>query len=194
MRSVVQPWVSNLTLMQQSVLFAAIRGPDGIHKEHVSKRLARWLRRCVLIAAFDGIIYEVPYDPINSGWHPGSFTGPSCYCHATGASATKTLVFTISEVPEHVYNSWQAAMTGVLAQYMKSLDELPHHYQLHFMHAAEIIGYKHPSMEIRHWWGRAYDSLANDMHLTPETEAQLDFRLADNEENWRAMEEVTAAR
>ena len=45
-KCVLQPWVLNLTYMQQSVLITSVRGPDGIRKDHVAKLLLRWLRRC----------------------------------------------------------------------------------------------------------------------------------------------------
>mgnify|MGYP004211630203 FL=1 len=54
------------------------------------------------------------------------------------------------------------------------------------MHAAEIIGYKHPDPLIRDWWNYVYRELANDMHLNVETEEELDFRLGDSEAQWRA--------
>lgn len=41
---VQQAWVLGIPLMQQSVLFAAIRAPDGLRKDHPVK---------VLMAAFD---------------------------------------------------------------------------------------------------------------------------------------------
>lgn len=205
-KSVIQPWVTDLTLMQQSVLLSAIRGPDGMRKDHVAKKLSRWLRRCILVTAFDGIVYEVPYDPYDATppWRSGSFTGPSCYqckvwdgdnpdmpyvaapkhfSHLPNASFQMQ-----SQPPSHVFDSWQGAMTEVLRQYMKSLDETPHHYQLHFMHAAEIIGYKHHDPVIALWWHEAYAALANDMHLNIETATQMDFRLGDREEQWRKME------
>jgi len=31
-----------------------------------------------------------------------------------------------------------------LKEYLYSVDEVPHHFHLHLMHAAEILGYKHP--------------------------------------------------
>jgi hypothetical protein len=34
--------------------------------------------------------------------------------------------------------------------------------------------------------------LVNDMHLMPETSADMDTRLGDYEADWRAREEVTA--
>ena len=169
-RPVLQDWVMRLSFMQQSVLIAAVRGPDGIHKEHISKLLCRWLRRCVLISAFDATVLTRPYDVGKP--QGGSFTGPSC-------SATEA--------------TWQLAMTTVVAKYLRSVDELPHHFQLHFMHASEIIGYKHPDDIIASWWLSTYIALANDMHLNIETEAEMSRRLGDNEADWRAAEHTPAA-
>ena len=71
MKPVLQPWVCALPFMQQSVLLAAIRGADGLHKEHPSKEIIKWYRRCVLYRAFEGDISTDPYQPGG-----GSFTGP----------------------------------------------------------------------------------------------------------------------
>lgn len=57
---------------------------------------------------------------------------------------------------------------------------------LHLMHAAEIVGYKHPDPKIRAWWDSLYLKLVRDMHLAPETEQELDYRLGDSEAQWRA--------
>ena len=59
-QSVTQPWVWSLTFMQQSVLLTAIRGPDGLPKDHITKVLLRWYRRCVLRFAFQGTIFTDP--------------------------------------------------------------------------------------------------------------------------------------
>lgn len=77
-------------------------------------------------------------------------------------------------------------MDLLFAQYLQSLDELPHHFQLHFMHAAEIVGYKHPDPTIRLWWNHVYNELARDMHLNPESVEHMDARLGDDEAKWRA--------
>lgn len=159
---VTQKWTHALTCMQQTVLLTAIRGPDGVAKYHPSKFMLRWYRRCVLLGALDHNVFENPYDP-----RGGSFTGPSY-------TATDDV------------HDWTAPMQRVFDEYLKSLDELPHHFQLHFMHAAEIIGYKHPDAKIRDWWHYVYFELANDMHLNTESEQQLDYRLADSEDQWRA--------
>ena len=210
---VLQPWVCYLTFMQQSVLITAIRGADTMHKNHVSKKLQRWLRRCVLYSAFDRRILETPYE--KGG---GSFTGPS-YDAATGGGIPIRSVERSKAVPADIYDDrfpdspyvtiidhenyrlingvwyrsdWQRSMNEILADYMRTLDEVPHHFQLHFIHAAEILGYKHPVLGTRAWWYHAYVDLVNDMHLNPETEEQMDSRLGDNEEAWRDAEVVTA--
>jgi hypothetical protein len=172
MNSVLRNWVCELTMMQQSVLIAAVRGPDGLPKDHVAKLMLRWLRRCVLYSAMDKRELLTPYE--DGG---GSFTGPSiaygCFDLDGGY--------------------WQTAMDAVVKQYLRCVDEIPHHFQLHFMHAAEILGYKYPEQETRTWWLQAYLRIVNDAHLAPETEERMDYRLGDNREQWLAAEEVTAA-
>jgi hypothetical protein len=172
MPCVLQEWVCDLTMMQQSVLIAAVRGPDGIRKDHVAKLLLRWMRRCVLYSAMDRRVLMNPYD-----LGGGSFTGPSIDYRS----------------PDLDRGYWQEAMQNLVNDYLRAVDELPHHFQLHFMHAAEILGYKHPNGEIGEWWDRTYRRIANDAHLEPESEKRMDWRLGDNREQWLAAEEVTAA-
>lgn len=174
-----QEWVTKLTLMQQSVLFAAVRAPDGIRKDHPVKVLMRWYRRCVLLSAFDGRPLLDPFEPGG-----GSFTGPFTYAHALA----------IGVLDEN--DPWPSVKRGALGEmrqvYLRHVDELPHHFQLHFMHAAEIVGYKHDVDHVRDWWRHFYHMIVNDAHLFPESEEQMDERLSDGEEAWRAREEVTA--
>lgn len=72
MGSVVQPWVGDLTMMQQSVLLTAVRGPDGLAKYHPVKYVLRWYRRCILLSSFLGQVVDNPI--VLDG---GSFLGPS---------------------------------------------------------------------------------------------------------------------
>jgi hypothetical protein len=168
MPSVLQNWVQeNLTFMQQSVLLAAIRGPDTLKKDHVSKKLCRWLRRCVLVAAFEKKAFTNPYE-----LGGGSFTGPSC------------------KIAQSL--DWPEQMHNILNEYIRTLDEVPHHFQLHFLHAAEILGYCYPEPTTRKWWEEAYQKLCFDMHLMPEDYDQMYYRLGDNEEKWRNSEVVTS--
>jgi hypothetical protein len=157
-RPVTQDWVHALPLMQQTVLLTAVRGPDGLPKYHPTKWLLRWYRRCILLSAMD---QRVLTDPVQQCG--GSFTGPSVDA---------------SDGP------WQRAMTARVDGYLQALDEVPHHFQLHLLHAIEIVGYKHPDPQIRHWWFGVYIRLVHDMHLFPEAEDQLDARLGDSRDGW----------
>lgn len=76
-------------------------------------------------------------------------------------------------------------MEEVIKGYLDNQDSLPLHFHLHFVHAAEILGYKHENERIRRWWNETYYRFCHDMHMAPETEAQLDYRLDDDCEKWR---------
>lgn len=165
MTCVLQPWVLEIPMMQQTVLLTAIRGPDGLPKYGNIKMLLRWYRRCILYTAMDHVILETPHDT-----RGGSFTGPSF--RYTGRR------------PDLL--DWTTEMNQFVSGYLQDLDAIPHHFQLHFLHGAEILGYKHPTKKTRDWWLWLYHTLVNDMHLAPETEKQLDYRLGDNESQWRS--------
>jgi hypothetical protein len=163
---VTQEWVHRLPFMQQTVLLTAVRGPDGIAKYHDTKFLLRWLRRCLLVSALDGKVLSTPY-----AFGGGSFTGPSY--EATTLD-----------------HDWRPMMDAVVDRYLQSLDQLPHHFQMHLMHAAEILGYKHPDIPTRVWWQKTYVRLVHDMHLWPETEHEMDRRLGDDRDGWLARNDA----
>ncbi|WP_230781543.1 hypothetical protein [Sphingomonas sp. Leaf37] len=163
--TVLQPWVSSLTMMQQTVLLTAIRGPDGVPKYGPTKMLLRWYRRCVLLSAMDRAVLSTPYDAGG-----GSFTGPSFFA-----------LFS---------SDWRLSMDEIVAAYLRELDAIPHHFQLHLLHAVEIVGYKHPDRAISSWWRQVYERLVHDMHLWPETEEQMDRRLGDSRDQWLERNDV----
>lgn len=203
MSSVLQPWVEDLSMMQQSVLLTAVRGPDALPKYHPSKFLLRWYRRCTLLSAMDGCVLA---DPVSE--NGGSFTGPSVVRTETynlhplsSASGPRVGFAAVGSLRDR--SSWAApghfsygqpaptsrdtameAMNDWVEAYLRGLDEVPHHYQLHFMHAVEIVGYKHPDFDIGLWWNQLYVRLARDMHLHIEPEEELDERLGDSREAW----------
>lgn len=157
--SVLHPWVQNLSLMQQAVLMTAVRGPDGIRKDHPVKVLLRYFRRCTMVRAFERDICFSPYAPGG-----GSFTGPLI----------------------------NKDINAYILIYLRHVDELPHHFQLHLMHAAEIVGYCCPDATARNFWHAFYLAIVKDAHLYPETREQMMTRLGDSEANWRAGEVVIA--
>jgi len=157
---VTQEWIHELPFMQQSVLILAMRGPDGVSKYGAAKMLLRWYRRCVIKAAFLGEALRDPIQP--SG---GSFDGPSLE-------------------GDDELDPWTERMMVHVNQYLRELDGIPHHFHMHLMHGTEILGYKHPDAIVRHWWHCLYLRLANDAHLHPESEAELDVRLGDSRDGW----------
>lgn len=166
---VLQTWVVDLPLMQQSVLLTAIRGPDDTPKYHPCKYIVRWFRRAVILSSFAGRAILNPYEPDG-----GSFYGPACEPPADGAD-------------------WEPLMAVRADEYVRALDELPHHFQMHMLHAAEIVGYKHSDARVRDWWCDFYKRLCHDMHLWPETREQMDARLSGRE-GWLARaDEATRA-
>jgi len=171
---VTQAWTHGITFMQQTVLLTAVRGPDGLPKYGAIKMLLRWYRRCILVSSLDGEVLTTPHDP-----RGGSFMGPS---YSGGALA------------EAIGKHWSESMDEILDGYLRDLDAIPHHFQLHLMHAFEIVGYKHPDLMIRAWFRTAYERLVRDMHLRPETEADMDDRLGDDRSRWLAhADRATAA-
>jgi len=82
---------------------------------------------------------------------------------------------------------FMADFVGVeeLTKFISNLDHYPMHWLLHFTHAVEIAGYKHPDPAIRDFWYTLYLEICNVLHMNPETEKQLDERLVDiiGEEN-----------
>lgn len=174
-RSVMQDWTHGISFMQQSVLIASVRGPDGIKKNHVAKVLCRYLRRSFMLSAFEN---TEMWDPTTPGG--GSFTGPIPPAYKVATRYTNGLLTGLQD------------LRAVVSDYLRHVDEVPHHFQLHLMHSAEILGYKHPDENVRAFWCSTYLRLVNDMHLFPESEALMDTRLSDDEDEWRAREEVTA--
>ena len=75
-------------------------------------------------------------------------------------------------------------------EFLSDFDQLPMHFVLHFMLAAEVCGYKMPVCQQQSWWLVFYQKLVKKLHLTPETEADLDMRLGANEEAFKAAQQV----
>jgi hypothetical protein len=64
-----------------------------------------------------------------------------------------------------------------IEQFLHSLDQYPLHYITHLMHAAEIIGYKSPNVNVRRFFNLVYRTMVKKFHLNPETEEAMDDRL-----------------
>lgn len=149
--STLQDWVHNLPRMQQATLLSALRGPDNVPKAHPSKGLVRYLRRCVMITAFDGVRILDMHAPGG-----GDYTGP----------------VTEGMCP--------------IKDFMWCIDALPFHFTTHFIFAAEILAYQHDVFEVRKFWIEFYLKVCKKLHMHPETKEELNARLSDDYEIWKA--------
>lgn len=75
---------------------------------------------------------------------------------------------------------------NVSADFLRSIDHYPNHWILHFMHACEIVGYKHPETFIAQEFNTLYRALVKKFHLLPESEIELDRRLNADEETFKS--------
>jgi len=152
-------WTWQIPLVQQSVLILACRGPDGMDKFHPSKDLLRIHRATVLNAGKLG--REI---------RPGE-----------GDNFMRLTDFNVQGTTDD-----EVVNRGLMQNYFRKaskaffgcIDSLPHHYVMHAIHAAEIIGYKHPDVDRREMWEAFYRAACDDMHMNPETEEEMDARLS----------------
>lgn len=63
--------------------------------------------------------------------------------------------------------------------FLKSHDQYPHHWLMHLIHCAEIVGYGHPDANIRKWWRSFYEDFCDAFHMYPETREQMMERLKE---------------
>lgn len=179
---VQQGWVQQLTMMQQSVLFGSIRGPDGVPKGHPVKPIIRWFRRCILLSAFDRTILEDPFLPGG-----GSFTGPYTLEH--GMQHFGTDEGFLGTLERHGWDNIKFQTFDQLpGVYLRHVDELPFHFMNHLMQSALIVGHFHPADYPKNWWRSFYDTIVNDLHLHPESGDDMAARLSDDPEAWAARE------
>lgn len=71
----------------------------------------------------------------------------------------------------------QDVLIARMQDFIKDHDHYPNHYVGHFTLAAEIVGYKKPNND----WLEFYKRMCKGLHVTPETEAELDARLGADE-------------
>lgn len=58
-------------------------------------------------------------------------------------------------------------------------DEYPHHFIMHLVHCAEVVGYHHPDRNIANAWYSFYMNACKAFHMNPETKEEMDARLND---------------
>ena len=73
-----------------------------------------------------------------------------------------------------------AKLTQNTHAFLHSMDQYPLHYVTHLMHAAQIIGYKHPSDDFRTYFELLYTMMVCKFHLLPEDVQTMDARLTED--------------
>lgn len=79
----------------------------------------------------------------------------------------------------------------VAARFFQEWDSLPFHYVMHFVHAAEIVGYYREDW-LGVLWKDFYLRACRKMHITPETKDELDARLNKDEASFFAEQKDQA--
>lgn len=147
--SILHDWVSTLTFQQQALLLTAVRGGDGLPKYDSSKAIVRFLRSAIMKPAGEW-----------DGKNTDSFMWGS-YSHIDGDGDT--------------INTFRNNATVVLNNH----DHIPHHFLMHLIHCAEVLGYKHPDNGVANEWNWFYTRFCESFHMMPETCEQMDERLND---------------
>jgi hypothetical protein len=151
MTGVLQTWVAECPLREQGVLVLALRGPDGVRKEHGAKNIVRALRGCVMVTGATGQPlmpgFDLPDDSFMQMYRIGH----------------------TDEAP------WQEACI----EFFRSWDEFNVHFLLHLTHACEVLGIRHPEMRVRNRWYELYLRIVKKSHLNPESVDQMIDRLKD---------------
>lgn len=148
-------WMFKLPYQQQSVLVLGLRGPDGVRKHHPMKDVQRHYRGSILKAALYGRELHVP---------------------ERADTFMSTEFFTVEGTDNwRVPTEWGRAVKA----YFEHVDELPHHFHLHLVHGAQILGIHHPNLAIRYPWRWFYIKACEDAHMEPETDADMNTRLGD---------------
>jgi hypothetical protein len=148
-RSVQPNWCLELTLRQQTVLLLATRGPGGIADAHPCRDVQRAYRA--------------------SMWNSPRFGRQLEWGEVSVADGFMSLSLFSDD------RQWGV----VVNQFFQRVDELSHHFLMHLIGGVEILGYKHPDPRFRARWASFYVRSATELHMTGETEAEMDARLGD---------------
>lgn len=70
-----------------------------------------------------------------------------------------------------------------VSKFYNDHDSFPHHWLMHFIHAAEIVGYLHPNTQIARFWLQFYTLMCDCMHMKTETKDEMIIRLQELRSN-----------
>lgn len=156
--SVLHDWVCDLTFQMQALLLTAMRGPDENNKFNAAKAIIRYLRGVVIKPAGDW-----------NGTNNNDFMwGEYIQIHTTEASnGHPESKYSVKLFQKYADDFWQ------------DHDEYPHHFIMHLVHCAEVVGYNHPDETVAAHWLKFYFNACDAFHMNPETYIELHGRLND---------------
>lgn len=125
----------------------------------------------VLISAVRGCDTAERHD--NSKVLARIFRGEILRTHIGDASKCKSFIL-VATIPDTVKR---------MQDLLNDCDHYPQHYVMHFIHAAEILGYCHPEPEKRDLWHNFYQVACRKYHLRPETQSEMLARLEEDDED-----------
>lgn len=67
-----------------------------------------------------------------------------------------------------------------MAEFARRHDHYPLHFVLHLVHAAQVMGFKHPDVAVQDVWRDFYRKMCRKFHMGPESEAVMDARLTED--------------
>jgi hypothetical protein len=83
-------------------------------------------------------------------------------------------------VDMETFMAYHPGVRTSMRQWLDSLDQYPMHFVMHLLHAAEIVGYRHPVHKIAEDYLWLYmTACKNNLHVRPEAESELRERLRD---------------
>lgn len=80
-----------------------------------------------------------------------------------------------------------------IESFLKDWDRYPVHFLHHLMHACEVTGYKHPDQGFARDFRSVYQGLTLNLHVTLETEPEMDARLNDQRSIAERLADALAA-
>ncbi len=131
-----------------------------------------WKMQTVLLTSFRGCDGKHKHD------HGKMFTRKMRDCILKNADVTTTFMNQESED----YDLTLPGAVDALKVFFDDMDHYPVHWFMHLLHAAEIVGYKHPDEKIREYWITFYLMGLGELHVGHEPESDLDARLKDKRE------------
>jgi hypothetical protein len=66
---------------------------------------------------------------------------------------------------------------GITERFRHNHDQYPHHWLMHLVHGAQIVGEYCPNPRVREFWHEFYITMCHAFHMDPERPTSLEFRL-----------------